>query len=146
MAKQRSNEPGADTPPTDDAQAFRAAVRDVKRLAHTPPPQGLATPKKRARRRAMPALEDLDAAMPLAPVSEAGGHAGAGAPGGPAGAAAVHGAHVHQSASAVLTGDEQLCRDANRRRQPHDGAGQFAVQYERQPPDLDTTPLNERTS
>jgi DNA-nicking Smr family endonuclease len=89
MAKQRSNEPGADTPPTDDAQAFRAAVRDVKRLAHTPPPQGLATPKKRARRRAMPALEDLDAAMPLAPVSEAGGHAGAGAPGGPAGAAAV---------------------------------------------------------
>jgi len=67
MAKQRSNEPGADTPPTDDAQAFRAAVRDVKRLAHTPPPQGLATPKKRARRRAMPALEDLDAAMRLRP-------------------------------------------------------------------------------
>ncbi len=84
MAKQRPNESGAGAPPTDDAQAFRAAVRDVKRLVHTPPPHGLAKPKKRARRRAIPETLDLDAAMPLAPVSETGGHTSVGAPDGAA--------------------------------------------------------------
>ena len=63
MVKQRSTKritadvAPADTPanppanPPVDAQAFRAAVRDVTPLTHTPPAQGLAKPKPRARLR-----------------------------------------------------------------------------------------------
>jgi DNA-nicking Smr family endonuclease len=65
MAKQRSTGDKADAPATDDALAFRAAVRDVKPLAHTPPPAGLAKAAPRGRRRRAAAVPDLDAAMPL---------------------------------------------------------------------------------
>jgi DNA-nicking Smr family endonuclease len=62
MAKQRSTNLPADT----DAEAFRAAVRDVTPLAQTTP-TGLAQPKPRARlRRAVgAAAENLDETMPL---------------------------------------------------------------------------------
>ena len=51
MVKQRStNRSTADDTPAD-AQAFRAAVRDVTPLAQAPPPKGLAKPKPRARAR-----------------------------------------------------------------------------------------------
>ncbi len=64
MAKQRSAEHGADPA---EAQAFRAAVRDVTPLAHTPPAAGLAKPKPRPRlrRAADTAVENLDEIMPL---------------------------------------------------------------------------------
>jgi DNA-nicking Smr family endonuclease len=63
MAKHRST----DRVPADDADTFRAAVRDVTPLAHTPPAAGLAKPKPRARLRkaAATATENLDEAMPL---------------------------------------------------------------------------------
>jgi DNA-nicking Smr family endonuclease len=63
MAKQR-------TPPgSDDAQAFRAAVRDVKPLAQTPAPEGLVKTRPRARSgKAAPARDRLDELMPLLPV------------------------------------------------------------------------------
>jgi DNA-nicking Smr family endonuclease len=59
MVKQRSHE--------SEAQTFRAAVRDVRPLAQTPPADGLATPKPRARLRTRAAheLENIDQAMPL---------------------------------------------------------------------------------
>jgi DNA-nicking Smr family endonuclease len=59
MAKQRPNE--------SEAQTFRAAVRDVTPLAQTPPVEGLAKPKPRARLRkgAAQGIENLDETMPL---------------------------------------------------------------------------------
>lgn len=63
MVKQRStNRITADDPPAD-AQAFRAAVRDVTPLAQAPPAKGLAKPKPRARARhgAAPAAGSLPA-------------------------------------------------------------------------------------
>jgi DNA-nicking Smr family endonuclease len=50
-----------------DAEAFRAAVRDVTPLAQTPAMSGLAKPKPRGRLRkpAASATENLDEAMPL---------------------------------------------------------------------------------
>jgi DNA-nicking Smr family endonuclease len=81
MARQRSTGKTADSPATDDALAFRAAVRDVKPLAHTPPAAGLAKATPRARRRRAPAMsDDLDAAMPLIN-SMPPGEDGAGIPG-----------------------------------------------------------------
>jgi DNA-nicking Smr family endonuclease len=58
------------TPPgSDDAQAFRAAVRDVKPLAQTPAPEGLVKTRPRARLgKAAPARDRLDELMPLLPV------------------------------------------------------------------------------
>jgi DNA-nicking Smr family endonuclease len=66
MAKQRTTDRKDDTPATDDALAFRAAVRDVKPLAQAPPPAGLAKAAPPARRR-KPAsmLDSLDGTMPL---------------------------------------------------------------------------------
>jgi DNA-nicking Smr family endonuclease len=80
MAKQRIPDGGAEAPPTDDALAFRAAVRDVKPLAHTPPVRGLAKPKARLRKLTS-ATENLGETMPLihAPLIEAGGTAPEGA-------------------------------------------------------------------
>jgi DNA-nicking Smr family endonuclease len=69
MAKQRS--PGrsrVDAAAADpDAEAFRAAVRDVKPLAQTPQAAGLSKPKPRGRLRkpTAPAMENLDETMPL---------------------------------------------------------------------------------
>jgi DNA-nicking Smr family endonuclease len=69
MSKQRS--PGrsrVDAAAADpDAEAFRAAVRDVKPLAQTPPAAGLSKPKPRGRLRkpAASAMENLDETMPL---------------------------------------------------------------------------------
>ncbi|MDP9083377.1 MAG: Smr/MutS family protein [Pseudomonadota bacterium] len=67
MAKQpspdRADEPTAPT----DAQAFRAAVRDVKPLVHVPLAAGLAKPKARSRPRTHvgSTSELLDESMPL---------------------------------------------------------------------------------
>jgi DNA-nicking Smr family endonuclease len=66
MAKQRITDRSTGVPTVEDALAFRAAVRDVKPLTHTPPAQGLAKPRLRARRRAPAAETDtLDEVMPL---------------------------------------------------------------------------------
>ena len=71
MAKQRSSSRSsidADAAAADpDAAAFRAAVRDVKPLAQTPPAAGLSKPKPRGRLRqpAASAVENLDEIMPL---------------------------------------------------------------------------------
>jgi DNA-nicking Smr family endonuclease len=69
MAKQRSParsrvEAAAADP---DAEAFRAAVRDVKPLAQTPQAAGLTKPKPRGRLRkpTASAMENLDETMPL---------------------------------------------------------------------------------
>jgi DNA-nicking Smr family endonuclease len=75
MAKQRTP-PGSDDASTgDDAGAlhdtlaFRAAVRDVKPLAQTPEPKGLAKTRPRTRvRMSAPAGNSLDEVMPLLPV------------------------------------------------------------------------------
>jgi DNA-nicking Smr family endonuclease len=75
MAKQRTP-PGSDDASTvddaralHDALAFRAAVRDVKPLAHTPEPKGLAKTRPRTRvRMSAPAGKSLDEVMPLLPV------------------------------------------------------------------------------
>ncbi|MDP8986717.1 MAG: Smr/MutS family protein [Pseudomonadota bacterium] len=73
MASKGPNTPGAST---DDALAFRAAVSDVKPLAHTPLATGLGRPRAKARLRKAAALPDsLDEAMPLihAPLEHRGG-------------------------------------------------------------------------
>ncbi|MDP9013939.1 MAG: Smr/MutS family protein [Pseudomonadota bacterium] len=78
MAKQRTTDRDGDDASKDEALAFRAAVRDVKPLAHTPLPGGLARPRPKARlRKATPATESLDEMMPLipAPTLESGGDA-----------------------------------------------------------------------
>jgi len=70
MAKHRTPSRSGGVPAPDDALAFRAAVRDVKPLAHTPPPQGLAKARPRTRVRsaaAGAAAENLDESMPLIP-------------------------------------------------------------------------------
>jgi DNA-nicking Smr family endonuclease len=62
----------AELPPDDDALAFRAAVRDVKPLAHTPAPPGLGgTAPRRRPRRAAPA-PSLDETMPLVATAAGG--------------------------------------------------------------------------
>jgi DNA-nicking Smr family endonuclease len=76
MAKQRIPDRSTHAPATEDALAFRDAVRDVTPLAHTPLAGGLAKPRPRARlRKPTPATESLDEAMPLiyAPALEPGG-------------------------------------------------------------------------
>jgi DNA-nicking Smr family endonuclease len=78
MAKQRTSKSGAPAPPEEDAQAFRAAVRDVKPLAHAGLPAGLSKPKTPVRRRRAAAIENLDATMPLIASAAVAGHAGAG--------------------------------------------------------------------
>ncbi len=64
MAKQHTTTPGIAAPGSEDALAFRAAVRDVKPLVQKPLPQGLAKTAAHARRRRPGAvLESPD--MPL---------------------------------------------------------------------------------
>jgi DNA-nicking Smr family endonuclease len=93
MAKQRSpSRSSIDTAAAaadPDAEAFRAAVRDVKPLAHTPAAAGLSKPKPRGRLRKprASAMENLDETMPLV-----------------ADPAAVEGA----STAAAVTGDAAL--------------------------------------
>src|SRR5882762_3442928 len=66
MAKQRTTDRKNDAPATDDALAFRAAVRDVKPLTQTPLPAGLVKASRHARRRKpAPTPEDLAVTMPL---------------------------------------------------------------------------------
>jgi DNA-nicking Smr family endonuclease len=66
MAKQRSSGDDADDANSADAQAFRAAVRDVTPLAQTPAPAGLAKQARaRVRKAAAAGAENLDEAMPL---------------------------------------------------------------------------------
>ena len=81
MAKQRIPDRSAHAPATEDALAFRDAVRDVKPLAHTPLAGDLAKPRPKARlRKLAAAVESLDEAMPLihAPAVELGGAVAAG--------------------------------------------------------------------
>jgi DNA-nicking Smr family endonuclease len=75
MPKRRPNQTAAVEPA--EAQAFRAAVADVKPLQHTPRADAAQTPKPRPRRRPASALEDLNAAMPLIAVAEDGSPASA---------------------------------------------------------------------
>ena len=71
MTKQRlTNRSAADA--ADDAEAFRAAVRDVTPLVHTPLAAGLDTkPRARRRKSAKTLAPDLDEIMPLVAVSQA---------------------------------------------------------------------------
>ena len=62
MAKQRTNSGAGQSTETDDALAFRAAVRGVTPLVQTPLPEGLAKAMPRVRRRR---AENIDTAMPL---------------------------------------------------------------------------------
>jgi DNA-nicking Smr family endonuclease len=75
MAKQRTPPGSNDASTGDDALAlhdtlaFRAAVRDVKPLAQTPEPKGLAKTRPRTRvRMPAPTGDRLDQLMPLLPV------------------------------------------------------------------------------
>jgi DNA-nicking Smr family endonuclease len=71
MAKRRSNQPAPVA--ADDVQAFRAAVADVKPLAHIPRADVVHKPKPRAgRRKPASPVQDLDAVMPLIAVSDDG--------------------------------------------------------------------------
>jgi len=67
MSKQRSLPRGAQDA-ADDAETFRAAVRDVTPLAAAPTAAGLTPPAPRVRRRRAPAsaLESIEETMPLA--------------------------------------------------------------------------------
>ena len=73
MGKKRHTELGVQQSDSADANAFRAAVRDVKPLVQVPPATGLAKPAPRARlRKAAPtAAENLDDMMPLIATSAA---------------------------------------------------------------------------
>ena len=74
MVKQRSTDSTADA--TDDALAFRAAVRDVKPLAQTAKPDGLTKPRALGRRRPRAASGELAETMPLIatpPLDDRGG-------------------------------------------------------------------------
>lgn len=71
MAKRRPSQTACVEP--EDAQAFRAAVADVKPLQHTPRADIASGLKPRVRRRrAAASHEDLSAAMPLIAVAEDG--------------------------------------------------------------------------
>jgi DNA-nicking Smr family endonuclease len=97
MAKQRIPERSAHTPATEDALAFRDAVRDVKPLAHTPPAGGLAKPRPKARlRKLASATESLDETMPLiqAPMVEPSSDVAAGSAAAGGGVLSFHRAGV----------------------------------------------------
>jgi DNA-nicking Smr family endonuclease len=67
MGKKRHTEHGGQENDSAEANAFRAAVRDVKPLVQVPPAKGLAKlgPRARLRRPAPTAMEDLEDMMPL---------------------------------------------------------------------------------
>ena len=67
MAKRRPSDRIAGAEAVADAEAFRAAVRDVTPFAHTPAAAGLVQPKPNPRRRkaAASAMHSLDEIMPL---------------------------------------------------------------------------------
>ena len=67
MGKKRYTELGSGQKASDDAHAFRAAVRDVKPLLQPPAATARAAPKPRARLRrpALSAVDNLDEMMPL---------------------------------------------------------------------------------
>jgi DNA-nicking Smr family endonuclease len=77
MAKQRTTDRASEPPADEEALAFRAAVRDVKRLAHTPLPDGLSKSTARTRRRRVATeMDNIDTTMPLVdplPVVEGSG-------------------------------------------------------------------------
>jgi DNA-nicking Smr family endonuclease len=69
MVKHRSTDQRPDANADTEAQTFRAAVRDVKPLPHTPVAAGLAKPKPRvrARKALASATQQLEESMPLLP-------------------------------------------------------------------------------
>jgi DNA-nicking Smr family endonuclease len=73
MVKKRVTPSGAEENAAADANAFRAAVRDVKPLAQQPTAQGVSAPRPRARprRAALEAAENLDELMPLVATASA---------------------------------------------------------------------------
>jgi DNA-nicking Smr family endonuclease len=71
MGKRRSNQP--EPVAADDLQAFRAAVADVKPLAHTPRADVAHKPQPRTRRRKLATTaQALDVVMPLIAVADDG--------------------------------------------------------------------------
>ncbi len=70
MPKRRPHQP--QPVPADDVQAFRAAVADVKPLAHSARADVADKPKPRVRRRKASAAQDLDAVMPLIAAADDG--------------------------------------------------------------------------
>jgi DNA-nicking Smr family endonuclease len=66
MAKQRSTDSGAEDSASDDAETFRAAVRDIKPLAQLAKPAGLDKPRahRRARAPAGTGVATIDAMPP----------------------------------------------------------------------------------
>ncbi len=80
MAKQRPTDSVADTQAADDAETFRAAVRDIKPLAQIAKPAGLDKPRARLRARAPAAAAAAAAdAMPLLAMAVPDGAEGASA-------------------------------------------------------------------
>jgi DNA-nicking Smr family endonuclease len=77
MGKKRHTELGGEQNDPADANAFRAAVRDVKPLVQVPSAKGLAklNPRARLRKAAPTAMENLDDMMPLIATSAAAGSA-----------------------------------------------------------------------
>lgn len=74
MPKQRTADPLVPEPAAADAEAFRAAVRDVTPLAHTPRAAARGKAKPRASRPvAAPSTDDLDEVMPLGGAPEVSG-------------------------------------------------------------------------
>jgi DNA-nicking Smr family endonuclease len=65
MAKHRTSRPTQEAPTQDEAQVFRAAVRDVKPLAQAPVAEGLSARPKPRRRKAPPEVTESNADMPL---------------------------------------------------------------------------------
>ena len=130
MAKQRTP-PGSDNASTgDDARAlhdtlaFRAAVRDVKPLAQTPEPKGLAKTRPRTRvRMSAPAGNSLGEMMPLLPVPPI--IAGDGAPTAPQAAGAIADAlAAFDQKVAVLAPTPQPNEGGRGGRGPSTGSGQ----------------------
>jgi len=77
MGKKRYTELGSEQNDSADANAFRAAVRDVKPLVQVAPAKGLVklNPRARLRKAAPTAMENLDEMMPLIATAAAGGAA-----------------------------------------------------------------------
>jgi DNA-nicking Smr family endonuclease len=80
MAKHRTSHPTTEAPALAEAEVFRAAVRDVKPLAHKPKAAALipgATKPRPRRRKPAPEAQELMADMPLVDPATAGGGAAA---------------------------------------------------------------------
>lgn len=78
MAKQRITERGTPSPASEDALAFRAAVRDVTPLPQQPMPEGLAKTNPSGRRKPARTPEHFGSALPLVASTGGAGQIGGG--------------------------------------------------------------------